>query len=517
MKLAIQQWLKRLVVIFLSLPINATDSAAEMQRLACFFYDQKAPQDGMGLFNAGLPSIWAKGLADEDIYVSGSLRDGFFKVYALKGQTRGFFGLRLVAKYENSESLARHFCQRGLKYAFPESHENKELVHFGVRASFLSTKYSPTVFKHYNNKLLDKIDKIVVFGDSLSDQGNLKRWLRIFPNAPYFAGRFSNHFIWIDYLQKMTGISVQNLAIGGSVSNIFLDLEFNQKPFNERTKKQAKKIIAGDISEEINKYKNKSLVHGHITEPMSTLYSIWIGGNDYISTMESPTDVDTFLDYPDDQRVGSKIVISRVTNHIIRNIKKLYTMGARNFLVANMPDLGQLPRILENQSYHAKIYEAKQNKLFILSQKMTSVSDDHNRQLRHKIDLLKNDFLDINIVFIDVSGSINTISKSIDIKDGTSNFNYDFNKDLATRITIANQTITINRPCYTGNEVQTNNALICKEPHKALFWDKTHPSSYTHCLLAAYIHQQAAHYNVLRAASVNQYLNLCRPELALTN
>lgn len=507
-------WKLAFSIIMVCLPINSTVINREVQRLSCFFYDQKNPQEGMGMFKAGLPSIWAKGLANEDIYVSGNLTDGFFKVHSLKGKTRGLLGLRLVANYQNSETLARHFCSLGLKNAFPETHESKELVHLGVRFSFLSVNYTPVIFGYNNNQLLNKINKIVIFGDSLSDQGNLKRWLRIFPSAPYFAGRFSNHFIWIDYLQRTTGLSVQNWAVAGSLSNPFLDLDFSKRPFLENTKKRAKKFITGHISSEIFRYKYKSLRMGRISEPDSTMFAIWIGGNDYISLLESHSDVDTFLDNPNDKRIGSKIVIRKVTNNIARNIKKLYDLGARNFMVANMPDLGKLPRILDNQSYHATTLEPKQNRLFILSQKMTSISNSHSIMLKKKTDNLKRNLPGINIIYIDVSGGINNISKSLSINDGKSYFDYDMSTSSAMQITMNNQSITINSPCYKGNEIHTNHALVCNEPHRAFFWDRTHPSSYTHCLLAAYIHEQIARYDVVKPSNLNQYLSLCRPDLA---
>lgn len=496
-----------------SQPAMSNHAPSEYQRLTCFFYDKKNPYDGMGVLNAGLPSVWAKGLANEDIYVVGTNRDGFFKAHAIKGQTQGVIGFRLVANYENSQKLAEHFCKRGLKFAFPESHESKALVHVGVRTSFLSLRNTPVVFKHFNNNSINTIDKIVVFGDSLSDQGNLKHYLRIFPNAPYFAGRFSNHFVWIDHMQKLTGISVQNWAIGGSISDTFFDVEFNQKPLSEKTKKRARNLITGNLADEIAHYQQKSLNNGHVQEPNSTLFSIWIGGNDYTSLMESPTDVDTFLDYPDDQRVGSQMMVQRVTDNIIESIKKLHALGARHFIVANLPDLGKLPRILQNQSYHAKIYQPKQNKILLLSNKMTAISNEHNRLLKNKTENLQQQLLDLNIVFVDVSKGIETISNSINMQDGISHFDYDIGAELASTIPMGNHTLTIQKPCYTGNEVQTSNALVCKEPHRALFWDKTHPSSYTHCLIAAYIHQQAASLNVLKPVNFERYLAMCRPEL----
>ena len=62
----------------------------------------------------------------------------------------------------------------------------------------------------------DKVTRMVIFGDSLTDTGRLKQRLRIFPLKPYWIGRFSNGPVWPEYLAMATGMGVQNLAYGGA-------------------------------------------------------------------------------------------------------------------------------------------------------------------------------------------------------------------------------------------------------------------------------------------------------------
>ena len=62
----------------------------------------------------------------------------------------------------------------------------------------------------------DKVTRIVIFGDSLTDTGRLKQRLKFFPLKPYWIGRFSNGPVWPEYLFLVTGLGVQNLAYGGA-------------------------------------------------------------------------------------------------------------------------------------------------------------------------------------------------------------------------------------------------------------------------------------------------------------
>lgn len=68
------------------------------------------------------------------------------------------------------------------------------------------------------------VSRMVVFGDSLSDSGNLKQRLLVFPSSPYWLGRFANGPNWTDYLAEQTGIAVQNHAVGGAAAVKHVDV-----------------------------------------------------------------------------------------------------------------------------------------------------------------------------------------------------------------------------------------------------------------------------------------------------
>ena len=79
--------------------------------------------------------------------------------------------------------------------------------------------------------LLD-FDGMYVFGDSLSDRGNVLNTttfiqpfdfllgvdIPVIPAPPYFQGRFSDGLVWVDYLSKSLGLE---LEASTSLSTLF--------------------------------------------------------------------------------------------------------------------------------------------------------------------------------------------------------------------------------------------------------------------------------------------------------
>jgi outer membrane autotransporter protein len=60
------------------------------------------------------------------------------------------------------------------------------------------------------------VDRIVAFGDSYADDGNLFQLLGIQPPAVYSNGRFSNGTNFVDTMAQLLGTPVDNFAIGGA-------------------------------------------------------------------------------------------------------------------------------------------------------------------------------------------------------------------------------------------------------------------------------------------------------------
>jgi phospholipase/lecithinase/hemolysin len=61
-----------------------------------------------------------------------------------------------------------------------------------------------------------RVERIVAFGDSYADDGNLFELLGIPRPAPYPNGRFSNGTNFVDTMSQILGVPVDNFAIGGA-------------------------------------------------------------------------------------------------------------------------------------------------------------------------------------------------------------------------------------------------------------------------------------------------------------
>ncbi|MFO7685559.1 MAG: SGNH/GDSL hydrolase family protein [Desulfobacterales bacterium] len=144
-------------------------------------------------------------------------------------------------------------------------------------------------------------DEIVVFGDSLSDNGNLV----FIENQPepdpelYYQGRFSNGPVWVEYLADLPRLNapLTDRAIGGAQSGGFIGLNVQVPAY----------IAAAD------------------PPSPNALFIIWIGGNDFLN--------------------GDGDFQAAVAN-INEALEELLEFGALHLLVLNLPDLGAIPATL---------------------------------------------------------------------------------------------------------------------------------------------------------------------------
>lgn len=146
----------------------------------------------------------------------------------------------------------------------------------------------------------------VVFGDSLSDNGNLFAATNQ-PPAPYDSGRFSNGPVWNEYVMAQfaaEGKLAANFAFGGAKATSDTD--------GIPDLAQQIGIFAASVP--------KALLG---KRPLATL---WFGANDLLN-LTGPQD------------------IADAAKNVANGIKTLsQDHGIRDFLVVNLPDLGSTPR-----------------------------------------------------------------------------------------------------------------------------------------------------------------------------
>lgn len=153
--------------------------------------------------------------------------------------------------------------------------------------------------------------QLYVFGDSLSDTGNLFAATGgTNPIPPYFNGRFSNGPVWVETLAASLGLPVNPSLLGGTnyaFAGAVTGPSFVAQPVPTLVQQAASFIGAPGPADP------------------NALYVIWGGGND-VRAGGNPG--------------GS--MANAVTN-VTNIITSLAAEGAKFFLVANLPNIGLTP------------------------------------------------------------------------------------------------------------------------------------------------------------------------------
>lgn len=162
---------------------------------------------------------------------------------------------------------------------------------------------------------------VVVFGDSLSDNGNIfavSGGLESPP--PNVEGRYSDGPVWVEYLVEELGLKGHflNYAHGGARSG-----ETNTNDGDTMT-------FPGFLTE-VNSYLTQAPLAAEFPNafalPADSLFIIWIGANDFLFMETDP---------------------ASVTANAIANIKtaldSLVAAGAKEFLLVNIPNIGAAPK-----------------------------------------------------------------------------------------------------------------------------------------------------------------------------
>lgn len=275
------------------------------------------------------------------------------------------------------------------------------------------------------------IKSIVVFGDSLSANGNAAIWApsRDDPTLPpsfpfpYYNNRASNGLVWIEIAASAYGFDVSPSLAGGT------NFAFGGAESGAGMSDQDTPNFWAQI-----RMWNQAVTNETIPGPMPwQLFVVWFGPNDFQRIINT------------DQRPVTPEDIQNSITNIAQGIVRLHEMGARMFLVLNMPPVHLTPygQTLspEMQAAFAQLVAAFNAGL---EQALTRIENAYD-----KVTILR---LDIDSLYTGLVtdpgpfGLVNVTEPALDVGTGT----------------------------------------VVDNPNEYLSWDGFHPTTAGHALLAQY-------------------------------
>jgi phospholipase/lecithinase/hemolysin len=161
----------------------------------------------------------------------------------------------------------------------------------------------------------ESLSSIVVYGDSLSDNGNLFAATGQ-PGAPYYAGRRSNGPVAVEQMATRLGVPLVDYAWTGATTGT------GNYGDQGSTTTSGTYHLPGMLTE-------FSSTQQAITPYLGGLFIVWGGPNDFLAP--SPLDQ------------GPQDTIARGVGNLVTIVDQLLSRGATNILVPGMPDLGLTP------------------------------------------------------------------------------------------------------------------------------------------------------------------------------
>lgn len=271
-------------------------------------------------------------------------------------------------------------------------------------------------------------ERLVIFGDSLSDPGNayvltgtaLKPpYTALIPDYPYALGghHLSDGATWIERLAKKMKLQKSAgpaLRVPGKFSNYAVD--------RTRTCPDSPSPSHIDLTTQVEMY-----LGDFGAAAGGALYVVFAGSNDVRDALVNP-------------EIGASI-LECALGSIYTNIQALIGAGARTFLIGNVPDLGLVPAVALQGP------EAQQA--------ATEVAFFFNQQLE------------------------GILSQIEDASAGQVRFYRLDTFTLLEQVSTDHPELNVTDPC-----IDVFAGTVCKKSENYLFWDGIHPTRTGHALIA---------------------------------
>lgn len=294
---------------------------------------------------------------------------------------------------------------------------------------------------------------LYVFGDSLSDTGNLyfATGNGLLPgpqdpvSPPYDDGRFSNGPLWVEDLAARLGLGPVVPSLKGGTDFAFGGAQTGVTPANPAPGRPI------DLTAQVAAFQ-KAIV----APSPDALYTMWIGSNDVdaligglltgaLKQSEIPLDV------------------AAAVGNVVGAVGGLAGGGMQYLLALNVPDLSKTPQAMaaaeaadptDPDAVLAEIQQLTQSFNGLLEPTLVGLSKKDDFHLS-----LVNTYAELDEVVADPG------------RYGFSN---------------------VTDPCWTGTDTYAGSGQVCSDPDGYLFWDDLHPTAAGHQLLAEAAYQALA-------------------------
>lgn len=305
-----------------------------------------------------------------------------------------------------------------------------------------------------------EVDKIVLFGDSLSDNGNLfaisssahkvMPLVPVVPKEPYYKGRFSNGPVWDEVLTENINIDLANYAYGGAWVEPTWD---------------SGQVVPFDLNTQVNFY----LVSASKDSGKEKhLYVLWAGANDYTPG-----------------RKDIEAATTKTIDIIQKQIEWLVYYGAKHFMLATIPDLGRVPEVVaKGPDFAAGV---------------TKSVELHNAKLYKMIDNMKVKYPDVTFVVMDMREPFSDLMDHPEkyniknVREGCYTGDYMLSERMMNpaEIKAANDAVKIDlrnndslRTAYLTAKMYEQGTQSCEHPDEYFYWDHIHPTRIIHHIIA---------------------------------
>lgn len=282
--------------------------------------------------------------------------------------------------------------------------------------------------------------RLYVFGDSLSDTGNLGSVVGPLP-PPFFMNRISNGPVAIETLAARLGLTTTaSLHVLGLNAGSNYAVAGANAIGNE----------AEDLSTQILGFQ---INHGFVA-PSDALYVVFIGGNDVRSARSVA--VASFAQ--------AKLIVQAAANEVRQAIETLAQAGARSFLLINAPNVGALPetRLIADAINDPKLVKRTRKLSNLYRKELHKIAEDLGDDDDNDDEYYNGDENELNIAEFDLFKFFNKLLK----KAGKLGFTN------TTDPCFSQQTLSFHPDCNFGANFD-----------QFIFFDEIHPTARVHALI----------------------------------